>query len=1138
METPSSQSPSRGSWQPPPVETIQALFPQYEITAILGRGGMGAVYKGWQRSLDRFVAIKILPPGLAGDDSHYVERFKREAKSMARLNHPGIVAVHDAGETVDGMLYFVMEFVEGTDVLRMIQDEGRLPASHAAAITAHVCDALQYAHERGVVHRDIKPANIMVGYDGVVKVADFGLAKVEQPGMSSLTQTGTMMGTLHYMAPEALILGSETDHRVDIYAVGVMLYQMLTGTLPQGMFEMPSHKVPDLDPRYDALVAKAMREDRELRYQSAYDLRADLDTILTQPVIRVAAAEFSNAANLPPPVLPTAARPAPPTGYVPPRPRQVVVQKKSSVMPWLIVAMLVTGGGAYLAYQSKLNPKTGPETTAALSGEAREPKTESIPAPETKPVANAPAAPATTASTTPTATPASVPAMPATAPKAETPAPAVPPPPKNDLESRLATLENGFKNAAAGEPETTFQASLGSLNKSYLGALDRALASATQTGKLEEAVSLREEKQRIEAGQGVPSLLEESTLIQAVPETLKKLRGTYRATLSQHDSVRAKALITLYEKYEQALEGMQAELTKAGKLDDALRVKEARAQISGRKAVQQEIVATQVKPAATPLAARTTSAPPATVPAKLTSGFTNSLGMRFVEIPGTDILMCVHETRFKDYAAFADEATGLDTSWQTKRRNGESGPDGDEMPVVDISWQEAVSFCQWLSQKEGRSYRLPFDEEWSAAIGIEREERPLRNRTPQEKSEKLPGVFPWGKEWPPTPNAGNYADTTASQTGAAANTIPGYTDGFATLAPVMRFPPNKLGLHDLGGNVWEMCMDWRDAGQTEHSARGASWVDFVPGIMLSSNRGRSGQVREHNFGFRVVVEKSGKPAAAAKTAITPPTAPPPATATVKSSGEFITKAEADALVVFTNRLGMRFVKVPDTKVLMCIHETRYKDYAAYAAAVPGVDEEWKNVTLDGVTPQDLDNCPVFRVNWDDCQAFCVWLSQKEGRTYRITSDEEWSHAVGIGKREVRSSNIEPRSLSGRLPGVYPWGTQWPPPVGAGNFSDDSRRQNKNAEATYVENYQDGFRIVSPVMSFLPNKLGIFDLAGNVTELCVEWYEPQAQKHVRRGSAWDTHDPNVLLSASRNGDYGTIRAHNTGFRIVVEAKNLP
>jgi serine/threonine protein kinase len=171
----------------------------------------------------------------------------------------------------------------------MIAEQGRLHSEHAMAITAHVCDALGYAHSLGILHRDIKPANIMVGYDGRVKVADFGLAKVTNTGESAMTRSGVIMGTLPYMAPESLVLGVDVDKRADIYAVGVMLYQMLTGKLPHGMFEMPSLQVKGLDPRYDKIVATALRDDRELRYSSAEALRIELDGILTQPVLKVEA---------------------------------------------------------------------------------------------------------------------------------------------------------------------------------------------------------------------------------------------------------------------------------------------------------------------------------------------------------------------------------------------------------------------------------------------------------------------------------------------------------------------------------------------------------------------------------------------------------------------------------------------------------------------------------------------------------------------------------------------------------------------------------------------------------------------------------------------------------------------------------
>jgi serine/threonine protein kinase len=273
-------------WEPPTAAELQNLMPGYTVEKILGRGGMGAVYRGVQTNLDRPVAIKILPPGVEKEDPSFAERFKSEARLMAKLNHPAVVAMYDFGTTSAGQLYFAMEYVDGSDVSQMIAALGKLPPEHALAITAHVCDALSAAHELGIVHRDIKPANVLLNMKGQVKVADFGLAKVEDPGQHGLTKTGYAMGTPDFVAPEALMLGTAIDGRADLYAVGVMLYQMLTGNIPRGAFKPASVLVPGLDPRFDPIILKAMQHDRAERHQSAAELRRELDVILTVPFVR------------------------------------------------------------------------------------------------------------------------------------------------------------------------------------------------------------------------------------------------------------------------------------------------------------------------------------------------------------------------------------------------------------------------------------------------------------------------------------------------------------------------------------------------------------------------------------------------------------------------------------------------------------------------------------------------------------------------------------------------------------------------------------------------------------------------------------------------------------------------------------
>lgn len=263
------------AWVPLTIQELQALLEGYDILELIGRGGMGAVYKARQPVLDRLVAIKILP--VLRDDMGvgFVDRFKNEARLMARMNHPGIVHVYEFGELAGGLCFLVMEFVDGTDVAQLLKKQGRLPPAQAASITADVCAALEYAHEAGVVHRDIKPANILVSEKGQVKVADFGLAKHRDPDQGSVTGTGLTLGTPDFAAPESLISGTLVDHRADLYAVGVMLYNMLTGEMPRGVFQPVSRQVK-VHTFFDDVIRRAMNADREKRYQTAAAMKQEV----------------------------------------------------------------------------------------------------------------------------------------------------------------------------------------------------------------------------------------------------------------------------------------------------------------------------------------------------------------------------------------------------------------------------------------------------------------------------------------------------------------------------------------------------------------------------------------------------------------------------------------------------------------------------------------------------------------------------------------------------------------------------------------------------------------------------------------------------------------------------------------------
>jgi predicted Ser/Thr protein kinase len=273
---PTASQSGGGRFTPPSPDELAPWFPQLEILELLGHGGMGAVYKARQTGLDRLVALKILPAEF-GRDENFMQRFSREAKALARLDHPNIVTVHDFGRAGD-LCFFVMEFIDGVN-LRQLRQTGALDPKTALALVPQICEALQYAHDEGVVHRDIKPENILVDKRGRVKIADFGLAKLlGAHAEHTLTGSHQAMGTFHYMAPEQLAGAAAVDHRADIYSLGVVFYELLTGNLPVGRFAPPSKKV-HIDVRLDEVVLRALEAEPERRYQQASEVKSDVESI-------------------------------------------------------------------------------------------------------------------------------------------------------------------------------------------------------------------------------------------------------------------------------------------------------------------------------------------------------------------------------------------------------------------------------------------------------------------------------------------------------------------------------------------------------------------------------------------------------------------------------------------------------------------------------------------------------------------------------------------------------------------------------------------------------------------------------------------------------------------------------------------
>jgi hypothetical protein len=256
---------ANAGFEPPSVDELSQHLPGFKIHELVGRGGMGAVYRATHLHLEREVALKVLPKELAADPA-FTERFAREARALAILDHPHLLRVFDFGEA-SGYCYLVTEFVAGAN-LRQLMDLGELTPGESLRLLPAICDALQYAHDKGVVHRDIKPENLLLDGDGNVKIADFGLAKLTDETDDALTRSGQALGTPHYVAPEQMMASPAVDHRADLFSLGVVFYEMLTGEVPRGNFQAPSHH-SSVSRKMDAVVMRSLERDPARRFQSA-----------------------------------------------------------------------------------------------------------------------------------------------------------------------------------------------------------------------------------------------------------------------------------------------------------------------------------------------------------------------------------------------------------------------------------------------------------------------------------------------------------------------------------------------------------------------------------------------------------------------------------------------------------------------------------------------------------------------------------------------------------------------------------------------------------------------------------------------------------------------------------------------------
>jgi len=810
----------------------QKLFNRYTLVRQLGRGGMGVVWLARDEELGRESALKFLPEVVAADRAA-IEDMKREVRRAIDLAHPHIVKIHDF--VTDGRTAAVsMGYVAGDTLssLRIDQPGHVFSPESLASWLVQLCSALDYAHTKAkVVHRDLKPANLMIDATGDLKVLDFGIAASLSDSVSRVSVQAGSSGTPVYMSPQQM-MGEKPAVTDDVYAVGATLYELLTGKPPfysgNVILQVQNKLPPAMAARREELgvtgaaaipraweetVARCLAKNPKDRPQSAGEIAERLGLAREMGQGARSREQDRQPTRLTEPAVAASSSPR--------------TKSRAGLFAVLAAAAVALGGTGYYFGVHLPEQKRLAEARAKAEAEA---------------VRIAALRGGVIVRTTPAG-----------------------------AEVTVGSLEHGRS------PLTIKEAKLGTypvkvrldgyeewsgsveVKENAFAEVDAPLVRSTGGARIESEPS------------GLPFVLtsREKTERGITPATLKELpTGEYALTVQREGWPEEKQRVTVRRGETAGLEarfsGGTLELTSTpagaevwadgemiGKTplryeDVPPRSYAYEYRLNGYKAAKVEGRIEAGKAAREVVTLEELPFP------KPGQGWENTLGMKFVPVPGTGVLFSVWETREEDYAQFT-RATGR--SWQSANAGGKH-------PAVNVSWVDARAFCRWLTEKERKEgrlgadqgYRLPQDWEWSVAVGLDEP----RSGSPEDKDGKITGVYPWGTQWPPPRGAGNFADETAKRSHRFQATIAGYDDGHAGTAPVGGFSANRHGLHDLSGNVWEWCEDYNDGNSGARALRGGSFGDNDARSLLSSFRvGIAPGNRSDFIGFRCVVVVGG-----------------------------------------------------------------------------------------------------------------------------------------------------------------------------------------------------------------------------------------------------------------------------------------